>query len=88
MPRRNMPTAASAVNTCNGKTSYLLVAVRRNDFPANLGIVSPVSDLNNAGLTFTATVTPVGNNHKRARVKLVAINPPGGGVTPADGVLR
>lgn len=89
MARKNMPTASTAINSVDGKTSYLLVISRRNPFPATgLGIVSPVSDLNST-LTFTASL--VKNTNKRAHIKLVAVNPvavaAGGAVTPADGVL-
>ena len=87
MPRKNMPTATSTINTSHTKTSYVAISRRRVDFPAapNLGIVPAVADLNNSTLTFTATL--VTNSTKRAVVKLVAVNPPGGAVTPADGTL-
>jgi hypothetical protein len=85
MARKNMPTATSAINTADGSTSYVSIARRRIDFPTHLDVRPAVADLNNPMLSFTATLksfTP-----KRAVVQLTAVNPPGGAVTPADGIL-
>jgi|SRR5579862_1653717 len=89
MPRNDMPTPSAAINTSHGKTSYVLVTARRADFPdpatPKLSVNPSVPDLNNAALSFTAT--SVQKTKRRLNVKLVAVNPPGGAVTPLDGVL-
>jgi hypothetical protein len=87
MARANLPTGGMSVNSAHTKTSYLLLIARRNPFPTALGVNSPVADINNSGLTFTATVVSVAANQKSAILKLVAINPPGGGIIPLDGIL-
>lgn len=84
MAHTDLPTATSAVNTAHGKSSFVLVVNRRGTFSAALSIPTPVTDLNNAALTFTGT--PVRIDNKHARVKLVAINA-AKAVTPTDGVL-
>ena len=86
MARQNMPIAKSAINSHDGKMSYVVIRNPVNPFPLTTLTVEPsVADLNNPALTFTATL--VKNNANHAIVKLVAINPPGGAVNPIDGLL-
>ena len=88
--REKMPIAKSAINTSHGKSSYVVVRspIKAFPLPPNLALdpINPVVvDLNNPALTFTPVL--VTNDAKHAVLKLVAVNPPGGSVTPSDGIL-
>jgi hypothetical protein len=87
MTRQNLPTGGTCINSAQGKTSYVLLVARRGTFPSTLSVNTPVTDQNNSGLNFTASVVSASPNGKNATLKLVSNNTGGGAPPPSDGVL-